>query len=174
MRLCVSGDEVVAPDPAVQRAWAADPEPFHAVVVLLHSRAVEQRMRCVARALHPWCRPGAAQAHVTLVACGPRPAVQVGQRCEVVVTGADSFTSASFLHAAGAGALRQELLSEVPEVDPGPFWVPHVTVGTYRWPMSAALVGRRLKRLRELPPIVVHGRVAVVRIDKDRGLIDEV
>lgn len=157
----------------MMRAWAADPAPFHAVVVLLHSAAVERRVRLVARSLHPWCRASAVQPHVTLAACGARPDMETGQRCEVIVGGADSFTSAAFLHADGAGGLREAVLGQVGEVAPAPGWVPHVTVGTYRWPVAAGVVSRRLQALRNLPPITVRGRVAVVRIDKGSGLIHE-
>lgn len=156
-------------------SWAADPAPFYAVVVMLFSAAVERRMRQVARALQPWCKATTpATPHVTLAACGVRPAVAPGERCEVVVGGADAFTSAAFLHAAGVEGLREPVLRAVGEVDPAPVWVPHVTVGTFRWSLSTPLVAQRLATMRGMPPIVAPGRVAVVRVDRRTGLIAEV
>lgn len=172
----IEGGGAQAADPQVVRDWIADPAPFHAVVVLLHSASVERRMRQVVRALHPWCAASTpTQPHITLVACGPaRPAVPLGLPVEVAVGGADSFTAAAFLHVTGdLLALREEVLGSVPEVDPHPAWLPHLTVGTYRWPVPREQAARRLLPWRDAAAVPASGRVAVVRVDKATGRLLE-
>lgn len=166
----VARDGVLAPDREVLRSWRSHPEPFHAVVLLLDSADVERRRRQVARALHPWCWVQ-GPAHVTLVACGGHPGAQSAAEVSLKIGGADSFPAAAFLHVAGPGLreLRERILADIPEVDPEPVWTPHVTVGTYRWPLPQHHLVRRLQALRELPALPATGRLAVATVDKRTG-----
>jgi hypothetical protein len=170
----IEGGATLAPDPAVLRRWRSSRGRFYAVVLMLSDPVVEERRRRVANALHPWCRLTSPwQAHVTLAACGTSaPSRLPRTRLEVQVGGADSFTSAAFLAADSAAVhdLRREVLRVVPqEIDAEPTWVPHVTVGTYRWPMPAHRVADRLAGLREAPVLRAVGTLAVVWVDKEAG-----
>ncbi len=162
----LEGATSIAPDPAVLRSWRAAGGPFHAVVVAINDPRVEQRRIEVARALHPWLQrtcPG--QAHVTVAALGgARPALEP-RAVELEVSGADSFSSAAFLHAHGPGLadLREQLAGQ--EVDAPDEYVGHVTVGIYRWPLAAGIVAGRLAPWRHSRPLAVRGTVRLVRID---------
>ncbi len=168
-----------APSGDVLRRWRADGRPFLAVVLLLHPAGeLTSRIAAVARALHPWCLPSApGQPHVTLAALGTDAAaarrVQAVLRqaapAEVVVGGADSFGAAAFLHAGGPdlpwlrGAVLDAAGSEAAAPDA---WVPHVSVGTYRWPMARRHLSARLAPWRGCSPVVARGRPVVLMVDR--------
>lgn len=173
----LGGPRAVAADPHVLREWAGDPRPFRVLAVMLHSAEVEARRRTAARALHPWCRrttPG--QAHVTVAVLGEAGAeavagLPIGRGVEVAVGGADSFASAAFLHAQGDGlaelrARALVLLAGAGEAGTATRWVPHVTVGTYRYPIGASHIRARLAPWRALPAVRAVGRLAVVEVDR--------
>ena len=165
-----------AADTAVLRSWRAGAEPFHIVAVRLAGPELEHRRRAVSRALHPWCSdttPG--QAHVTLAVlgadcrCAELAACLPEAPVAVAVGGADSFDAAVFLHAGGRElhGLRGRILARIgAEFDPADSWVPHVTVGVYRWAMPTTLVAARLQPWRRLPALLCRGQVSVLHVDR--------
>lgn len=167
----LEGATTIAPDPRVLRAWRAAPGPFHAIVVAINDVRVEQRRIQVARALHPWLQrtcPG--QAHVTVAALGgDRPALAPTGAVELEVSGADTFSSAAFLHAGGPGLTRLREQFAGQEVDAPDEFVGHVTVGTYRWPLAAGIAAGRLAPWRHSRTLAVRGTVRLVRIDPASG-----
>jgi len=168
----IEGPTVTTAHPEVLRRWRSEHRAFFALVILLDGADVELRRRSVARALHPWCSsttPG--QAHVTLAVLGDGDlapgSVPLGRRFEVRVSGADSFTSAAFLHARADGLeqIRSDVLDAVTtDFEPARPWVPHVTVGTYRWPLAAHHVEARLLPWRWASERVTTGRLAMVEV----------
>lgn len=162
---------MIAPDPAVLRAWRADDHPFHAVVLLFASEPLRDRIDSAAAALRGLLEP-VATPHVTLHVSGPARPVVARERVAVQVGGADSFASAPFLHVSGhrLRPLRAELQTRWGfEVGGTRDWVPHVTVGTFRMPTKASRVADLLGPLRDLPPLRVIGRLAVVTVDRRTG-----
>jgi len=170
----IDASRTEAPDPGVLRSWREGTPAFVAVVVVLDSVEVERRRREVLAALHPWCAPSApGQAHVTLAAVGAVSGVPtglpLGEVAEVVVRGADSFTSAAFLAVdpGSVAALRGHVLEIVGgDADAPQQWVPHVTAGTYRYPLGAHHVAERLADLRAAAPIQVRGRIRLIAVDR--------
>ena len=177
---------LLLPDPGVLRQWRADRRPFHAVVILFDSAGgrdrgpetglLRQRMERVAAALGGLVQP-VTTPHVTIHVTGLLRPVVDPEPVTVSVGGADSFASAAFLHA--SGKRLQQLRGEIesgcgPEVDGQRPWVPHVTVGTYRRPATAAQVAERLAPLGGLPPLRLLGRLAVVTVDRWTGELREV
>ncbi len=164
----MGGGSTIAPDPAVLGSWRADTSPFHAVVLAIDDVRVEERRARIARALHPWLQatcPG--QAHVTVAAVGrARPDLPLADPIELVVLGADSFSSAAFLHAEGPGLDRVRDQFEAQDLAGPAKFVAHVTVGTYRWPLAAGIVAERLAPWRDSVPLTVRGDLRLVRVDR--------
>lgn len=169
-------DATIVEDPAVRRSWRRDRRPFYVAVVLLPvSGPLQQRRHQVLDGLSPWCRPSApGQPHVTLAALGTDPALArrvgraLGGRCDVVVGGADSFSAAAFLGAAGEDlvAARESVLATAAEVGAPPRWVPHVTVGTYRCSVARGALAARLAPWRNLPPLLLTGSAGLMIVDR--------
>ena len=170
-------ETTIAEDATLRYSWQRERRPFYVAVVLLEgSPPLQRRLAEVFAALSPWCRPAApGQAHVTLAAIGAdRTAARrahgvLGDGCDVIIGGADSFSAAAFLQVCGSALdpMRQAVLAAAgPEVAAPREWVPQVTVGTYRRTVPRRVLAARLAPWRDLPPLLLRGRTGVMAVDR--------
>ena len=161
----------------MRRSWQQERRPFFVAVVLLaRAQPLQSRLADVFAGLAPWCHPAAPdQPHVTLAAIGSdagaaqRAQRVLGERCDVTVGGADSFSAAPFLRVSGLSLrpMRQAVLAAAgTEVAAPSQWVPHVTVGTYRRAVPRDALAARLAPFRDLPALHVRGRTRVMVVDR--------